>query len=105
MKKKEKHCTTFHKSSTKDDIPSKIPELGISNKLIERNRFTNFLHFILNECILWKDHIRTVKNKIAKNIRLLHQTKHLLSRSSLKPNLVVCWGKGNFIHHVGLVFL
>ena len=31
-----------------------------------------------------KDHIRTVENKIAKNIRLLYQAKQLLNTSSLK---------------------
>ena len=39
---------------------------------------------ILGECISWKDHIRTVKNKIAKNIRLLYQVKQLLRTSSLR---------------------
>ena len=37
-----------------------------------------------DECITWKDHIRTVENKIAKSIGLLYQAKQLLNTSSLK---------------------
>ena len=33
---------------------------------MKRKRFTKFLGVILDECITWKDHIRTVQNKIAK---------------------------------------
>ena len=43
-----------------------------------------FLGIILDECITWKDPIRTVENKIAKNIGLLYRAKQLLSASSLK---------------------
>ena len=41
---------------------------------------------MIDECITWKDHIRTVENmqKIAKNIGLLHRAKQLLNTSSLK---------------------
>ena len=35
-------CTPFHKPLTKDDIASKIPELVINNKLIEKKTFTKF---------------------------------------------------------------
>ena len=34
--------------------------------------------------ISWKDHIRTVENKIAKNIGLLYRAKQLFNTSSLK---------------------
>ena len=40
------------KPSTKDGIFSKIPELVISNKLIEQKRFTKFLGFLLDECLV-----------------------------------------------------
>ena len=38
---------------------------------------------MIDECITWKDHIRTVENKIAKNIGLLYRAKQLLNTSSL----------------------
>ena len=65
-------------------MPLKIPELAINNKLIERQRFIKLLDVILDECISWKDHIRTIENKIAKDIRLLYRAKQLLYTSSLK---------------------
>ena len=40
------------KPSTKDGIFSKIPELVISNKLIEQKRFTKFLGVLLDECLV-----------------------------------------------------
>ena len=39
---------------------------------------------MIDECITWKDHIRTVEKKIAKNIGLLYRAKQLLNTSSLK---------------------
>ena len=39
---------------------------------------------MIGECIIWKDHIKTVENEIAKNIGLLFQAKQLLNTSSLK---------------------
>ena len=76
--------TLFHKPSTKDDIPLKIPELVIGTKLIKRKRYIKFLGVMIDECITWKDHIRTVENKIAKNIGLLHWAKQLVNTSSFK---------------------
>ena len=45
------------------------------------------LGVILGECISWKDHIRAVENKIAKNIGLLYRAKQILILSSLKDTL------------------
>ena len=39
---------------------------------------------ILGECISWKDHIRTVKNKIAKNIRLYTKSNNYSGQVLLK---------------------
>ena len=62
----------FHKPSTKDDIPyNDIPELVIGTKLIKRKRYINFLHVMIDKCITWKNHIRTVENKIAKKYRII----------------------------------
>ena len=56
-KKKEKNYIFFHKPSTKDNIPLKIPELVINTKLIKRKRYIKFLGVMINECITWKDRI------------------------------------------------
>ena len=58
--------TLFHKTSTKDDIALKIPELVISTKLIKRKRYIKFLGVMSDECITYKDHIRTVEIKFQK---------------------------------------
>ena len=39
---------------------------------------------MIDECISWKYHIRTVENNIAKNIGLIYQAKQLPNTSSLK---------------------
>ena len=52
--------------------------------MIKRKRYIKFLGAIIDECITWKGHIRTVENKIAKNIGLLYPDKQLLNTSSLK---------------------
>ena len=46
-----KHCNFLNKPSIKDDIHLKTSELVISNKLIERKRFSTFLGVSLDECI------------------------------------------------------
>ena len=39
---------------------------------------------MLDENVNWQEHIRTVENKIAKNIGLLYRAKYLLNKASLK---------------------
>ena len=81
-------------------IPLKSPELVITNKLIEQKRFIKFSGVILDECISWKDHIRTVENEIARHYSILVPLKvfifhifiHILTTQTLpgqvhkKPN-------------------
>ena len=81
--KKTKY-TFFHKNSIKDDIPLKLPALKIANREIERTNAIKFLGILLDENISWKNHIRSVEKKLAKNIGLLYRAKYLLDDSSLK---------------------
>ena len=48
---KKTNYTLFHKPSTKDDVPLKIPELVIGTKLIKRKRYIKFLGVMIGECI------------------------------------------------------
>ena len=88
---KKANYALFHKPSTKYDIPLKIPELVISNKLIEQKRFIKFSGVILDECISWRDHIRTVENEIAKcysilvllKVFIFHIFIHILTTQTL----------------------
>ena len=56
----------------------------IKNKLIEKTPCIKFLEVILDENISWKYQIKTVENKLSKNIGLLCRAKQFLDETSLK---------------------
>ena len=56
----------------------------IGNNNIERKSLIKFLGVMLDEHIPWIDHVRTVGNKIAKTIGLLHRVSQFLNEDSLK---------------------
>ena len=70
MLKKNKF-SFFHKSSKKDNIPLRLPNLNINGFTIERESSIKFLGVWIDENLTWRDHIHTVENKIAKSIGLL----------------------------------
>ena len=81
---KETKFTLFQKNSFKDEIPLKLPVLMIGNNNIQRKSSMKLLGVLLDEQISWNDHVRTVKNKITKNIGLLHRVSEFLNEDSLK---------------------
>ena len=64
--------TLFHKKSAKNEI-SGIPDLKIGSKNIEKTSSTKFIGVMLDEHTSWNDRIKTVENKLAKNIGLLNR--------------------------------
>ena len=54
----------------------------IDNNNIEKKIFNNAV--MLDEHIFWIDHIRTVEDKIAKNISLLYRVRQFLNEHYLK---------------------
>ena len=76
--------TLFHKNFSKHGIPVKLPALIVGSTNIERTSSVKFLGVMLDEHISWTDHIRTVENKIAKNIGLLYRVSQFLNEDSLK---------------------
>ena len=58
--------------------------MKIANDQIKRKKAIKFLGAMLDENVNSQEHVRTVKNKIAKNIGLLYCAKCLLNKSSLK---------------------
>ena len=76
--------TLFHKYSIKDKIPLKLPTLKIGNKVIEKTPSIKFLGVMLDENVSWRYHIKTVENKLSKNIGLLCRAKQFLDETSLK---------------------
>ena len=68
----------------RDDLPLKLPDLKIANNQIERKKAIEFLGVMLDKNVSWQEHIRTVENKIGKNIGLLYLAKYFLNELSLK---------------------
>jgi len=74
----------FHKASKAENIPLKLPNLLINNKIIKRELTTNFLGVLLDEKLSWKFHIKYIEGKISKNIAILYRAKPFLNYESLK---------------------
>ena len=81
---KKTKFTLFHKNSFKDETPLKLPALMIGNNNIERKSSIKFLGVMLDEHISWTHHVKTVENKIAKNIGLLYRVSRFLNEDSFK---------------------
>ena len=73
----------FHKPSKRDDIPLLLPKLNIDNTEIERSECLKFLGVLLDENLCWKEHIKYIESKIAKNIGLLYKAKPYIDKHSL----------------------
>jgi hypothetical protein len=76
--------TFFHRLHDKENIPLKLPDLYIGNSKILRESSLKFLGVILDENVTWREHIRTIEDKISKNIGILYRAKHLLNQNCLK---------------------
>ena len=75
----------FHKPSKRDDIPLLLPKLNINNSEIERSECLKFLGVLLDENLCWKEHIKYIESKIAKNIGLFYKAKPYINKHSLLP--------------------
>ena len=67
----------------KYDIPLKLAELKIPNKIIEKKSSIKFSGGLLDENIPWRIHTCLIEKKILKNIGLLQRVKQLLRETSL----------------------
>ena len=56
----------------------------VGSNNIERTSSIKILGVMLDKHISWTDHVRTVENKIAKNIGLLYRVSQFLNEDSLK---------------------
>ena len=77
---KKTNFTLFHKNSSKEDIPVKLPALMVGSNNIEKTSSIKFSGVMLDEHISWIDHVRTVENKIVKNILLLYRAMKIVSQ-------------------------
>ena len=91
---KKTNYILFHKDCTKDDLPLKVTDLKFVNSLLKRKASIKFLGVMLDENVSWREHIKTVDNKLSKNIGLLCKTKQLLDNDLLKVYIYLIF---NFI--------
>ena len=63
----------FNKPSRKDDLPLLLPRLLIKKHKVERVKSIKFLGIFLDENLSWKDHVKYIEKKVAKNIGLLYR--------------------------------
>ena len=68
---KKTKFSIFHKSSRRDDLPLVLPKFFINNQVIKWQSSTKFLRILLDENLSWKEHLKLMENKIAKNIGLI----------------------------------
>ena len=73
----------FHKPRKKNNISLVLPKLSICNNEIKLSESLKFLGVFLDENLTWKDHIRYLENKIAKNKDLLFRSKLYLTKKCL----------------------
>ena len=73
----------FHKSSRRDDLPLLLTKFLIKKHKVERVESIKFLGVLLDENLPWKDRIKYIENKVAKNIGLLYRAKLFLDKNSL----------------------
>ena len=69
--------------SKKDNIPLVLPKLSLCNNEIKRSESIKFLDVFLDENLIWKDQMRYLENKIAKDIGLLFGSKPYLTKKCL----------------------
>ena len=81
---KKTKCSFFHKSSKKDNIALRHPNLNMNGLTVEHESSIKFLKVSIDENLTWRDHVHTVENKNAKNIGFLYQGKHYLDKHCLK---------------------
>lgn len=60
-----------------------MPPLKKGNKMTEKTLSIKVLGVILAESLSWKDHIKTLENKLAKCVTLLYSAKQFLDETIL----------------------
>ena len=73
----------FHKPSKRDDIPLALPQLYIYNNQIQWSESIKFIGVFLDENLTWKEHIKYIENKIAKNIGIIFRSKPYFNQKCL----------------------
>ena len=70
----------FHKPS-KREVFRLLLKLNVDGSEIERRECLKFLGVLLDEKLRWKEHIKYIERKIAKNIGLLYKAKPYIDKT------------------------
>ena len=54
----------------------RLPNLKVNNSKIKNKKSKKFLRALLDENLTWKEYLKYIKNKYAKNIDRLYKAKH-----------------------------
>ena len=73
----------FHKPSKRDDISLLLPNLNINNSEIQRSECLKFLGVLLDKNLCWKEHIKYIESRVAKNTDLLYKANPYIGKHSL----------------------
>ena len=84
LNKDKTKYTFFHKACEKDNIPLKLPSLFINDMEIKRITSVKYLGVLIDEHLIWEEHITVVENKVSKNLGLLHRARRVLDSTALK---------------------
>ena len=68
---KKRKYVLFHRVSMCDSLSSQLPTMTFNNIEIKRENSSKFLGVIIDEHLIWKNHIEVVENKISKTIGVL----------------------------------
>ena len=76
--------TLFHKKSQQENLPLKLPDLILDDKLIEKNESMKFLGILIDENLSWLPHINYIQSKISRTIGLMYRIRPYVTSESLK---------------------
>ncbi|XP_065651287.1 uncharacterized protein LOC136079476 [Hydra vulgaris] len=75
--------TLFNPKSKKHLLPNDMPQIYIDNIQIKQSKVILFLGVFIDENLTWKNHIETLRNKVSKNIGVLHKARSFVNRHAL----------------------
>ena len=84
LKEDKTRFTLFHRPQDRDNQPLRLPALKINDHEIKRSSSIKFLGILVDEYLIWIDHINILENKLPKNLSLLYKTKPFLNAKALK---------------------
>ena len=79
-----------------DSLPSHLPTMAFSNIKIKRENSIKFLGVIIDEKLIWKNHIEVAENK---NIGVLYRASHLLDLQNLLKTYF------HFVHIISVMLI